>query len=52
LASTHEDPEGLVWKVILLVGELAEARRAREVVEENIYDLSDVAAGGVQEGAP
>jgi hypothetical protein len=48
LASTHKDAEGLVWKVILLEGELAEARRAREVVEENIYGLSDVAVDGAR----
>jgi hypothetical protein len=28
LAFAHEDAEGLVWKIALLRGELAEARRA------------------------
>jgi hypothetical protein len=28
LAPTHEDIEGLVWKVTLLEGELAKVRRA------------------------
>jgi hypothetical protein len=34
-ASVWEDAEGLVRKVTLLEGELAEARQAREVAEEN-----------------
>jgi hypothetical protein len=42
LASTHEEAEGLVQKIILLEGELAEARRAQEVAEENSHGLSDV----------
>jgi hypothetical protein len=41
LASAHEDAEGLVWKIALLKGELAEARWAREVPEENSHGLSD-----------
>jgi hypothetical protein len=38
LASTHEDALGLVCKVALLKGELAEARRAWEVAEEKSVD--------------
>jgi hypothetical protein len=48
LASAHEDVEGLVRKVTLLEGELAEAHRAREVAEENFYGLSDATADGVR----
>jgi hypothetical protein len=47
LASAREDAEGLVWKVTLLEGEVVEARRAWEVVEETIRSLSNAAAGGV-----
>jgi hypothetical protein len=49
LASACEDAEGLVRKVALLEGELAEARRAWEVAEEKFHDLSDAAARGVRE---
>jgi hypothetical protein len=45
--SAHEDVEGLVQKITLLEGELAEACRAREVAEENSRGLSD-AAGSVE----
>jgi hypothetical protein len=48
LASAHEDVGGLVRKVTLPEGELAEARQAREVVEENFHGLSDAAADGVR----
>jgi hypothetical protein len=48
LASACEHIEGLVRKVTLLNVELAEARWAREVAEENIYGLSNTAADGVQ----
>jgi hypothetical protein len=44
LASTHNDAKGLVQKIALYEGELAEERRAKEVAEENSRDLSDVAA--------
>jgi hypothetical protein len=43
LAFAHEDAEGLVWKIALLRGELAEARRAWEVAEEKSRGLSDAA---------
>jgi hypothetical protein len=42
LASNHEDAERHVQKIALLEGELAEARRAREVAEEKSRGLSDV----------
>jgi hypothetical protein len=48
LASAREDIEGLVRKVNLLEGELAEARRAREVAEENFHGLSDAVADGAR----
>jgi translation elongation factor EF-4 len=48
LASTHDIVEGLVWKVALLEGELAERHRTREMAEENFYGLSDVAVDGVR----
>jgi hypothetical protein len=44
LASAHEDAEGLLRKIALLEGELAEERRAWELVEENSCGLPDVAA--------
>jgi hypothetical protein len=44
LASTHEEAEGFVRKIVLLKGELVEVHRAREVAEENSRSLSDVAA--------
>jgi uncharacterized lipoprotein NlpE involved in copper resistance len=44
LASTHKDAKCLVQKIALLKGELAEARRAQEVVEENSRGLFDTAA--------
>jgi hypothetical protein len=46
LASAHEDVEGLVQKVTLLKGELAEARRAWEVAEEQFYSLSNASGDG------
>jgi hypothetical protein len=39
-----------MWKAALLESELAKARRARELVEENSRGLSEAVAGGVQEG--
>jgi hypothetical protein len=33
LASAHEDAKGVVWKIVLLEGELAAEREAREVYE-------------------
>jgi hypothetical protein len=48
LASAHEDAEGLVWKVTLLKGELAEARRAQEVAVEKFCSLFDASADGGQ----
>jgi hypothetical protein len=44
LAPTHEDIEGLVWKVTLLEGELAKVRRAREVADGKFNSLSNAAA--------
>jgi hypothetical protein len=41
LASPCEDTEGLVRKVALLKGELAEARRAREAVKEKFCKSAD-----------
>jgi ribonuclease D len=43
LAYAHEDEEGLIQKIALLEGELAEARRAREVAEEKSRVLSNAA---------
>jgi NTP pyrophosphatase (non-canonical NTP hydrolase) len=40
LASARKDAEGLTRKVSLLVGELAETRRAWEVFEEKFCSLS------------
>jgi hypothetical protein len=48
LAPAHEDVEGLVRKVTLLEGELAQARRAREVAKGKFCGLSDVAADSAQ----
>jgi hypothetical protein len=48
LASAHEDVEGLVRKVALLGGELAEVRRVREVVEERFHSLSHMSADGMR----
>jgi hypothetical protein len=47
LASAHEEIEGLVWKIVLLEGELAEVLRGREVAEETARGLSDAVTGGV-----
>jgi hypothetical protein len=47
LASVREEAKGLVRKITLLEGDLAEAPRAREVVEENSHGLSDTAVGDV-----
>jgi hypothetical protein len=41
LASPCEDTEGLVRKVALLMGELVEARRAREAVKEKFCKSAD-----------
>jgi hypothetical protein len=43
LAYAREDEEGLIQKIALLEGELAEARRAREVAEEKSRVLSNAA---------
>jgi hypothetical protein len=48
LVSAREDTEGLVRKVTLLKGELAEVRQTQEVVEEKFCSLSVVLADGVQ----
>jgi hypothetical protein len=48
LASAHEDAEGLVQKVALLKGELAEARQAREVAEKKFCSLFDASADGAR----
>jgi hypothetical protein len=48
LESAPEDAEGLVRKVALLEGELVEAHRAREVVEEKFHSLFDAAPKGAQ----
>jgi hypothetical protein len=48
LASIWEDAEGLIYKVALLDGELAEARQAREVAEEKFCSLSDASADGAR----
>jgi hypothetical protein len=45
-ASTHEDVEGLIRKVNLLEGELAEERRAWEVAKEEFHNLFDTTADG------
>jgi hypothetical protein len=44
LASAHVDVEGLVQKIALVMGELAEVRRAREVAEEKSRGSSDAVA--------
>jgi hypothetical protein len=44
LASACEDAEGLVRKITLLEGDLAQERQARKWAEENSHGLSDVAA--------
>jgi hypothetical protein len=44
--SVQEDAEGLVHKVALLKGELAEVRQAWEVAAEKIHSLSDASADG------
>jgi hypothetical protein len=43
LASTCEEAEGLVQRIALLEGELAEARQAREMAKENSQGSSDAA---------
>jgi hypothetical protein len=43
LDTGHEETEGLVQKIDLFEGELAETRRAHEVVEETTRGLSDAA---------
>jgi hypothetical protein len=40
LASAQEDVEGLVWKITFLEGEIAEERRAWELVKDNSHGLS------------
>jgi hypothetical protein len=44
LTSAHEEAEGLVRKITVLEGELAEVHRAREVAKENSCGLSNVTA--------
>jgi hypothetical protein len=44
LASAREDAEGLVWKAVVLKGELMEAREAREVAEEKSRGLFNAVA--------
>jgi hypothetical protein len=48
LVSIWEDDEGLVRKVALLEGELAEGRQAREVAKENFCSLSDASPDGAR----
>jgi hypothetical protein len=48
-ASAHEEAEGLVWKIALLEGALAEVCRAWEVAEENSCCLSDAVADAEQQ---
>jgi hypothetical protein len=48
LASVWEDAEGLVRKVALLEGELAEARQAREVAEEKVRNMSSSSVEGAR----
>jgi hypothetical protein len=49
LAFAHEDAEGLVWKVTLLEGELANARWAQVVAEEKFCSLSNMSIDGVRQ---
>jgi hypothetical protein len=44
LASAHEETEGFTQRIALLKGELANARQAQDVAEENSQGLSDAAA--------
>jgi hypothetical protein len=46
LAYVREDAEGLICKVSLLEGELAEAHRARGVAKEKVCSLSSSSAEG------
>jgi hypothetical protein len=48
LASACEDAEGVVQRITLLEGELAEAHWAREVAEENACGLFDAVADAKQ----
>jgi hypothetical protein len=48
LASVREDAEGLVRKVALLEGELAEARQAREVAEDKVRNMSSSSVEGAR----
>jgi hypothetical protein len=48
LASCREDAKGLVRKVILLEGGLAEARQAQEAAEEKFHSLFDTSADGAR----
>jgi hypothetical protein len=47
-ASVWEDAKGLICKVALLVGELAKARQAWEVVEEKFRSLFDMSVDGAR----
>jgi hypothetical protein len=48
LASVREDAEGLVRKVALLEGELAEARQAQEVAEDKVRNMSSSSVEGAR----
>jgi hypothetical protein len=48
LAPAHEDIEGIVRKVTLLKGGLAEARQTQEVSEGKFRSLSDTATNGAR----
>jgi hypothetical protein len=39
--TAHEEVEGLVHRITLLEGKLAEARQAREMADDNSQSLSD-----------
>jgi hypothetical protein len=43
LASAHEETKGLVWKIVLLEGELTEVCWAHKMAEKTARGLSDVA---------
>jgi hypothetical protein len=47
LPLAHADIDGLVRKVTLIEGELAEARRAQEMAEGKFHSLSDAMTKGV-----
>jgi hypothetical protein len=49
LASACKKAKGLVWRIALLEGELAEAHQDREMAEENSWGLSDAVADAKQQ---